>query len=884
MFKDLLVTHFVRHSLVVGVLLLAISGLVLRSSFAIHMVSLVLLYTWLAVSLNLYLLVGLVDLGFIAFFAISAYTVLIGTDLNVSVLLLYPLAILVNMVLAGMLAWAGSRSRGDYFAVITLAFGEMIRIVLRNEAEITGGSQGIGLSAKNALSQWLSSPGLAPMMVLAGLSLVVGGAVEYLAYGAHGARAILVREQPELVRVSGQRPFVTRLLMALAGSTIASLAGFYFAYWQGYVSPESFSFWESLAVLAMAFVGAGIVGFPGGILAGVSLIVLVPEVFKQWAEYRMVLFGFSLLLVALLRPEGIFGIDWLGWDDRRRRHTILRFRGPTPLDSVSGSERSQRPSGTFKEVVGQVKVGLSVRDLRARYPASSRWVLNGISFDFLVGKKYALLGFNGSGKTTFFKAVVGSPSLAEVAGCIHTHEEERRGTWRCSSDRPAPSDVGLLFQASALCPRLSVFRHALGLAPKRLFRLFALAQRVGLSLNDLFVPVSNLSQLQRRLGELCLVLLRDPRVLLLDEPVAGMTEEDAAAFFRALEGLESENLVVIFVEHNPNLVRRYADVVVFFSDGVVPVANERVDGAEKLLRAPDGGPILVAGSFDDVVKQPIVESYLGGAAKRTDEKKRVYQSEPKVERRTQVSLTLELMRAGYLPGIVALLDKKLRAVGGRPTIIVGPNGTGKTTLLFSLVRHPSLRFCEARIVFHRGNGHSVDVAKLAPHELVLNGIVFLPSDSPIFPRLSIFENLSVTLPLSKESVMQEASKWCTQAFAEALGWSEEGPPGGARWWRLQARVLSGGQQRVLGVLRSLLLVEAILRRDPDLGVLWVLDEPSSGVQPSTAQAFYRALQSMLESHGDRLVVLAAEQRLDIVTQTLKDYEIVDILHSRVVSS
>lgn len=300
----------------------------LASRYVLDVMTLILTYMVLAYGLNIVVgLTGLLDLGFAVFYALGAYAfALLAQHAGLSFWQALPLAMLVAGASAAIIGAIVLRLRGDYFAVVTLGFAEIVRIILLNWVGLTGGPNGIsgiprptlfGLSfdrtPPHGTASFSETFGLAfdPMhriIFLYYLVLAFVGAVYFLQARLRrlplGRAFEAVREDELAAEALGINLACTKLAAYVIAACCGALAGAFFAARQGFVSPESFTFSESALVLAIVVLGG--VGHPLGIALAALLLVGLPEIFREFQDYRLIAFGLSLVLIMILRPSGLF--------------------------------------------------------------------------------------------------------------------------------------------------------------------------------------------------------------------------------------------------------------------------------------------------------------------------------------------------------------------------------------------------------------------------------------------------------------------------------------------------------------------------------------------------------------------------------------------------
>ena len=265
------------------------------------------IYMILALGLNVIVgFTGLLNLGFAAFYAIGAYTyALLNTKLGLGFWPSLPLAAGAASLSGLVLAFPALRLRGDYLAIVTLGFGEILRIVLNNWDGFTNGPNGIsGIASPLFFGFSLGSLGLYYYLVLAivAVSILVMKRVEASRIG----RAWIAIKENEIAASSMGIDATRYKLYAFAFGTFwAGIAGTLFAAKMRFVSPESFTFMESILILSMVILGG--VGNIYGAVVGAFMLVLLPEALRGIQSYRMLILGIGLVVLMIFRPQGILG-------------------------------------------------------------------------------------------------------------------------------------------------------------------------------------------------------------------------------------------------------------------------------------------------------------------------------------------------------------------------------------------------------------------------------------------------------------------------------------------------------------------------------------------------------------------------------------------------
>ena len=299
----------------------------LGSRSQIDLATLVLIYVMLGLGLNIVVgLAGLLDLGYVGFYAVGAYT-------YAMLALYFGIGFWTGLVAAGIMAaffgfilgFPVLRLRGDYLAIVTLGFGEIIRILLNNLTELTGGPRGIGSIPKptffNLEFSRRASEGSQTFHEFFGIAFNSNHRVMFLYLLALVLVLITVfvinrlirmpigraweamREDEIACRALGLNPTNIKLSAFTIGATFAGFAGSFFAARQGFISPESFTFIESAIILAIVVLGG--MGSQIGVILAAIVMTVLPEMAREFNEYRMLLFGLMMVLMMIWRPQGL---------------------------------------------------------------------------------------------------------------------------------------------------------------------------------------------------------------------------------------------------------------------------------------------------------------------------------------------------------------------------------------------------------------------------------------------------------------------------------------------------------------------------------------------------------------------------------------------------
>jgi len=265
------------------------------------------MYIVLALGLNIIVgQAGLLNLGYVAFYAVGAYTyAILSTQFGLSFWPGLFLGALTAGATATLLGFVTLRLRGDYFAIVTLGLGEITRIVLNNWNSLTGGPNGISRIGRPIINGYVLSSTLDFYYLIVLIVAVTIYAVHRLMFSRIGRAWIAIREDEVAAEAMGINTFLLKLLAFVLGSAWAGLAGVFFAAKMAFVSPESFTFFESVMILCMVVLGG--MGSIPGIILGAFLLIALPEVFRDFQDYRMLAFGAALVLMMIFRPQGLLG-------------------------------------------------------------------------------------------------------------------------------------------------------------------------------------------------------------------------------------------------------------------------------------------------------------------------------------------------------------------------------------------------------------------------------------------------------------------------------------------------------------------------------------------------------------------------------------------------
>ncbi|CAI2795637.1 MULTISPECIES: high-affinity branched-chain amino acid ABC transporter permease LivM [Pseudomonas] len=316
-----------QRYIIIGLIVAALIWPFFGSRGAVDIATLILIYVLLGLGLNIVVgLAGLLDLGYVGFYAVGAYTyALLSHYLGWSFWICLPLAGMAAATFGFLLGFPVLRLRGDYLAIVTLGFGEIIRLFLRNLTDITGGPNGIssipkptffGLSFDRTAAEGMQtfheyfgidynpvSKVVFLYLVALLLALAALFVINRLLRMPIGRAWEALREDEIACRALGLNPTIIKLSAFTLGAAFAGFAGSFFAARQGLVTPESFTFIESAIILAIVVLGG--MGSQLGVILAAIVMILLPEMMREFSEYRMLMFGAMMVLMMIWRPQGL---------------------------------------------------------------------------------------------------------------------------------------------------------------------------------------------------------------------------------------------------------------------------------------------------------------------------------------------------------------------------------------------------------------------------------------------------------------------------------------------------------------------------------------------------------------------------------------------------
>ncbi|MEO8907102.1 MAG: branched-chain amino acid ABC transporter ATP-binding protein/permease [Microbacteriaceae bacterium] len=518
-------------------------------------------YTAIAViGLNVLLgLSGQMSLGQAGFYAIGSYgSALAAMKLGVPVILGVALATLLAGLAGAVVGVFALRTRGLYLAMTTLAIGFVISIVAQRWVSVTGGT--MGLSGVPGVTLGNGRHDDAWYLYFAGacLLLVQVGA-DYVNDSRIGRKLRAINESEVFAAAIGIRVGRWRASVFAASAALAGLAGALFAHQSGFVGSDAFSVRLSISLLIAAVIGG--LGTRSGALLGTAILLMLVELTAGAEKYGLILYGGTLLLVLLAFPQGAAGL-------------FARFRKVRAAPSAAGGAEGL----PFTDFEGS---NLSVRSVTKRY--SGVMALDDVTLEVAKGTVHGLIGPNGAGKSTLINVVAGlyqsdSGSISvdgRDLGPLDAAERARHGLARTFQNLQSIESL------------TSIENVQLGIVPRQAllddFRCWwsgksfeADERRIALAIMN-FLGIASLAEVRpaelsyghRKLVELARAIAQRPKVMLLDEPIAGLNAQEAKEIAAAVVRLRSLGATIVVIEHNMEFVMSICDAVSVLDQGVL---------------------------------------------------------------------------------------------------------------------------------------------------------------------------------------------------------------------------------------------------------------------------------------------------------------------------
>ena len=537
----------------------------------------------------------MVNLGGAAFLGLAAYAAVLG---NTRYGIPYTLAALASIAAVALVAWlAGgifARLPGFYFAVAMLGISAALDGVLEAFPGVTDGDSGLTTTRTLPLGIVTVSSNLQWYVLIVVISVIVIALSQRLVRDWRGRVLALVREDPLAASVHGVDVTGVRRVLFTVSAVLAALAGVLLARWQGVIVPQDAGIVQSVQLLGFAIVGG--IGSPVGPALGAGLLTWLSTATSGLGDVELLVYGLIFFVVVAYFPGGVAGAAATARSSKLARRLFARLARP-------GSLRRHGPPGAPAAPSGQVAASTPApssgpatttppreRDEGLRVAGISKSfggvrAVSEVTLDVPLGAVTALVGGNGAGKSTVLNVITGV-------------ERPSGGTVIFDGRRLTPADpvqrarlgIARTFQTARVAPELTVAQNvqagaeavynlALLAGPgKRPGQDLAERCRAALAATGLehiaHRPMSEIGGGQRKLVEVARALALRPRLLLMDEPGAGLTLDEISLLSALIRGLRSSGTAVLIVDHNLDFVADVADSGYLLDLGQVTYAGD----------------------------------------------------------------------------------------------------------------------------------------------------------------------------------------------------------------------------------------------------------------------------------------------------------------------
>ena len=576
---------------------LALVPFMAANEYSLRLFMIFLIYAVIALGLNILVgLAGLVSLGQAGLFALGSYSgAILSTRAGFDLISSSIAAILISSAFGALLAYPTVRVRGVYLAVITIAFGLIIENIAIELQSLTGGTTGIsGIPKPSVFGVPLL--GMRYYWVLAFILFAVTVVTHNLKRSKYGRAMLAVSQSETAARSVGLNVTAVRTLAFVVSAATAGLAGVLYAFLNSYISPDIFTFSDSIRFLLMVIFGGA--GTTTGSLIGALILTYLPEYLQQLQYWQKFAYGLLLAVVMFVLPLGVFGTFV---EIFRRFRPRARSADITNALPVADAVRDQNTSA-----LGGAE--LAARGLTVRFGGLT--ALNEVQLTVRPAEIHALIGPNGAGKSTFVNTVTGfyQPDSGhfEIDGVSlngHApHVIARKGFARTFQNTELFGDLSVMenimvgyqrrftynfFDATLRTPR---FRRQELECVKVAIGLLAFVHLADYAHEKArFLPFG----LQRRL-EIARALASAPRLLLLDEPAAGLTTREIEDLDGMIRRIASLGISILLIEHHVDLIMSVADRVTVLDYGVV-IASDVPDAVQdnpRVVEAYFGTPTV----------------------------------------------------------------------------------------------------------------------------------------------------------------------------------------------------------------------------------------------------------------------------------------------------
>jgi ABC-type branched-subunit amino acid transport system ATPase component/ABC-type branched-subunit amino acid transport system permease subunit len=784
--------------------------------FAVHAIGLTLDTAIVVVvlcmaTLGLNLLVGttgLVSFGHAAWFGIGGYAAALAQKHWFPGQILLPLLFCVAFMALLSLAvgFLILRRRGVYFSLLTLALCALTFAIAFRWTALTGGEGGLGGLARGSLGPIDLNDDRAYYVFTALVGLGVLYALLRVVRSPFGHVLAAIRENEQRAGFQGYDTRRYKLIAFVLSCTITGLAGALLVFDHRLAAAESTTVAFSGELLAMVVIG-GMRSFLGPVL-GVLFYLLFRELFSIYTSNWLFWFGLTFVGFVLFSPDGLAGI-WKRLRDRWR---------PPPEEGAAMARRQIHEGLPLPEFLRPVSASGTVLQARgiARHFGGIRAV-DGVDLEVKAGQVHALIGPNGAGKTTAFNVLSGL--FAPSAGTVTLNGVQVQGLGPeavCERGLARSFQITNLFKGLSIHENLRLSLQARHPGRYQLWRQARADSAVEAETAELLkflglqgiedTPAGDLSYGGQRLVDLGIALASKPRVLLLDEPLAGLAAGERERVSRLVQAV-AHHIPVLIVEHDIDRVLGFSQQVTVMNEGTVLMSGTpdavRQDRRVQEVYTGTGTPAVTGRASAEAAQRPHILQFTG-------------------------------VNAFYGKSHI-LNDASLDVREGEIVALLGRNGAGKSTLLKSLCG--LLPPASGTIVFE-----GRDIAGMAAPDIARMGIGYVPQGRGLFAGMTVAENLALGR-LARATDGRHGVAWSEQKIFEYFPRLKE---------RMQvpADYLSGGEQQMAAVARALSGNVKLL----------LLDEPFEGLAPAVVQELFTVFD-LLRSEVSIVIV---EHNLDLV--------------------
>ena len=513
-------------------------------------------------------LCGQINLAQAAFFGFGAYAVGLGTaDLHLNFWVALAIGAAVTIVLGAFLGATTLRLGGHYLAMVTISFQQIVTLVMVNWIPVTHGPDGVSRIKRPPLFE----SGHAYLGLCVALMAIIGYLVWRLPQTPLGRSMRAVRDNELAAAVAGINVYRTKVAAFAISALMGGIGGGLFAGGFSYVSPDQFSFAESVVFMTMVLVGG--VASPVGALIGTALLIVLPEslrFLKSIPGLYLAIYGLVIILIVRYMPDGLWGFV---------QERLRRLLAPPPfVDAPTALKLAPNSGGAT--------AALEVQALSKHFGGLK--ALDAVSFTVRRGGVHALIGPNGSGKTTTLNVLSGL--YAATAGRILLGG---RDLSRLPPHARTAAGLGRTFQNIRLFRSMTALENVIigaehpgngvGSTHAALVeRARAALAFVGLEARAQEL-VTGFSDGDQRLIEIARALAGNPSLLLLDEPAAGLNSTEKLELRDLLKRIAAEGLTILIIDHDMTLVADVAEHITVLNFG-----RHIADGvAADVLRQPD---------------------------------------------------------------------------------------------------------------------------------------------------------------------------------------------------------------------------------------------------------------------------------------------------------